>query len=122
MRLGVVLLLLSGCSTPEPADARGGRFDVECEAARCSAAIELEAGAPVRGLNRFLVRLTPAEAGLGAAKAWMLAHGHGSEGLITPGDPNEVDIDLFMAGRWELELDVVIDETADRLTFTIDVP
>ncbi|HVJ19717.1 MAG TPA: hypothetical protein VM686_30060 [Polyangiaceae bacterium] len=117
-----LLLLVSSCSAPAPADAAGGPFEVESEGGLCIADIDFAAGEVRRGENRFLVSLTHDEAEITSASGLMVAHGHGSEGTIVPGDPIEVSIDLFMVGRWDLSFELAIDEVSDRLEFSIDVP
>jgi hypothetical protein len=115
-------LWLVSCSEPTAAEAGAGRFDVACEAELCTASIELAQGQPVRGENRFLVSVTPSSASLTRASALMVAHGHGSDGSIEPGEPIEVTLDLFMAGRWDVTFELSVEDATDQLEFSVDVP
>ena len=77
VRVLPLLLLVSSCSAPAPADVAGGPFEVESEAGLCGATVELGADKVRRGVNRFLVSLTPQEAELTAASGLMVAPGVG---------------------------------------------
>jgi hypothetical protein len=70
----------------------------------------------------------PAEVMMTAERPWMPKHNHGSPDypVVTPGDPGTYTIskiDFFMAGYWQLKLNLVpAAGDADDATFSICVP
>jgi hypothetical protein len=86
------------------------------------------------GVDTFVVSVTDAASGMPAAvtltaqRPTMPQHGHGAtiDPVVTPGDPGTFTISMlkfFMAGYWELKLDLQpATGAADRVTFAICVP
>lgn len=89
---------------------------------------------PEVGTDTFVVAVTDAASGmpapvmLTAQRPTMPLHGHGATNypVVTPGDPGTFtisEIGFFMAGYWELKLDLQPPSgAADRVTFAICVP
>ena len=90
---------------------------------------------PEVGLGTWVVSLTDVASGMPAADVALTAqrptmplHGHGASNFpeVTPGDPGTFTIaklNFFMAGYWELKLDLQpTTGAADRVTFAICVP
>jgi hypothetical protein len=63
-----------------------------------------------------------------AERPWMPLHGHGATTypLVSPGDPGQFTVSkmsFFMAGYWEVKLDLQPPSgAADKLTFAICIP
>lgn len=116
--------LLTACSSPEPAPLS---VSLLSEAGLVEAKVDVVSPV-VRGDNELFVALEPredAEAELVSVDAAMVAHGHrahastielGAAGFHVSG------LDLFMTGRWLLELKLNVDGQSDRATFPVDVP
>lgn len=119
------LSLVWGCSSSEPAATHlslvsdGGLLNAEVSFVKPIA----------RGENELLVELTPREPGgegrLLAVDATMAAHAH----VAHAEQIDETDavfhaqkLDLFMTGRWQLELSLALSGTEDTLSFPVDVP
>jgi hypothetical protein len=114
-----------GCSSPEPAETRlslvseQGLLDADVRFVR-----------PVeRGENELFVQLTPhdgeGDPQLLAVDATMAAHAHvarpphiaqASNGFHVQG------LELFMTGRWQIELSLALSDHHDTLSFPVDVP
>ena len=89
---------------------------------------------PEVGLGTWVVSVTDAAGGTPAAvtmtaeRPWMPLHGHGATTypLVTPGEPGVFTVSgmsFFMAGYWEVKLDLQpTSGAADKLTFAICVP
>jgi hypothetical protein len=82
----------------------------------------------VRGENQLLVALatrTGAEAELIAVDATMAAHGHRAHAAsiehVSSGFRVDA-LDLFMTGRWLIELELSVDGQSDRVSLPVDVP
>jgi hypothetical protein len=118
-------LLLLACGAPAPAElsrslvSEQGLLDVEVRVA-----------APVkRGDNELFVDVRP-HAGQGAAtllgvRATMAAHGHEAraEALERDGDEyHALGLELFMSGRWQVELELALDDRPDGVSLPVDVP
>jgi hypothetical protein len=71
---------------------------------------------------------TPADVTLTSDRPWMPKHNHGAttDPVVTPGDPGMFTIsglDFFMAGYWQLKLNLVpTSGDPDDATFSICVP
>jgi len=88
---------------------------------------------PEVGTDTFVVSVTDAASGMPAPvmmtaqRPTMPLHGHGATNfpVVTPGDPGTFtisEIGFFMAGYWELKLDLQPSAgAADRVTFAICV-
>jgi hypothetical protein len=89
---------------------------------------------PEVGLGTWVVSVTDAAAGtpadvtMTAERPWMPLHGHGATTFptVTPGDPGQFTVaamSFFMAGYWEVKLDLQpTSGAADKLTFAICIP
>jgi hypothetical protein len=89
---------------------------------------------PEIGLNTWVVSITNAADGtkadvtMTAERPRMPLHGHGATTypVVTPGDPGKFtisEIDFFMAGYWEQQLNLQpASGTAEKATFAICVP
>ena len=118
-------LLLVACSSPAPAElsrslvSDQGLIDVEVRIA-----------SPVRrGDNELFVDLSPHEgrgrASLVAVNATMAAHGHEAHASSVEGTAegyHAFGLDLFMSGRWQLELELELDAQPDTVSLPVDVP
>ena len=91
--------------------------------------------APEVGLGTWVVSVTdaaaegtPSNVTMTAERPWMPLHGHGATTypLVTPGAPGVFTVSgmsFFMAGYWEVKLDLQpTSGAADKLTFAICVP
>lgn len=120
-----LLLLLSACSAPEAAPVS---VELLSDSGRVSAAVQIVTPV-VRGDNELFVELAPqegsSEAALVAVDAVMAAHGHYSHAAsIQPADGafHVEALDLFMTGRWLVELTLQVDGEADHASLAVDVP
>lgn len=121
-------LLLVACSSPAPvALSRSlvsdqGLLDVDVRVV-----------SPVqRGDNELFVELRPhdghdvgARASLVAVNATMAAHGHEAraETVEPQGESyHAFGLELFMSGRWQVELALELDGESDSASFPVDVP
>jgi hypothetical protein len=82
-----------------------------------------------RGENALLAQLTPlsdADAPrLLAVDALMAAHAHQAHARSIDDTPTGYEarsLDLFMAGRWQVELSLGVAERRDSVSFAVDVP
>lgn len=126
--LAAVLLL--GCESPAsdeapiPLLASEGTTLVR---SRDDVDVEIRTDGPIRvGKNTLNVSFPGRSAHLTAASAFMAAHGHGSPppAIERDGDAFVVrDLVLFMAGRWELRLELrAAHGEDDEAVVAIDVP
>ena len=117
--------LLVGCSAPEEAPGSG---TVVSERGLVDVDVEFE-GPVVRGDNRLRVKLD-AQAASGAAElvavdASMAAHAHEAHAtaIVAQDGAFEVQgLDLFMTGRWQLELALSVGKELDHASLPVDVP
>ena len=122
----VLGLLLAACGAPA---ATASHVRVESENGSITAEVEFDGGV-ARGDNTVNVRLTAADDGRAAPElllvdAAMLAHDHRAtaRAVVLEGDTYRVSgLDLFMAGRWLIALELSQGEKPDRASFAIDVP
>jgi hypothetical protein len=118
-------LLLVACSAPSLADT-----SVSLLSDQGLIDADVEVAAPVeRGNNQLFVELRPhhgdGEATLLGVRATMAAHGHTAEAAtVTRSGAGFVakDVDLFMSGRWLLELELGLDDQRDSARLPVDVP
>jgi hypothetical protein len=116
--------LVLGCSAPAPAETS---VTLSSESGLIEATIHFEA--PVqRGDNTLVVELAAPAGGepqLGAVNAFMVAHNHQSHaGSIreTSLGFEASQLDLFMTGRWQLELELRLAGQSDLVSMPVDVP
>ena len=117
--------MLVGCSAPAPADLTLSLVSDEglLEA-------EVRVAAPVeRGQNELYLELRPRDAGasarLVAVDATMAVHAHEAHAASIEPDGDGFragGLDLFMTGRWLVELELQAGERRDTASFPIDVP
>jgi hypothetical protein len=121
----VLPLVLAACSSPAPAElshslvSDQGLLDVD-----------IRIVAPVqRGDNELFVDVRPhaasGEAFLLGVRASMAAHGHAAREARLDRDAHGYHVsglDLFMSGRWQLELALALDEQSDAVGLPVDVP
>jgi hypothetical protein len=126
LRLALVLVLgLVACGSPAPADVS---LSVVSDEGLVQAEVRV-ASPVVRGDNELFVELHPtqvgAEASLLSVGATMAAHGHQAQALDierVEGGFHAGHLDLFMTGRWLVELRLGVDEATDSVSFPVDVP
>lgn len=116
--------LLTACSSPEPAP-----LSVEVLSDAGWVQVDVEVVSPVvRGNNELFVTLQPREhtaADLVSVEAAMVAHGHHSRAARIERDAagfHVTELELFMTGRWLLELELSVDGQPDRASLPVDVP
>ena len=117
--------MLGGCSSPQAADV-----SVSLRSDRGMLDADIRISAPVkRGENELSVALRPrdgvSDGQLLAVDATMAAHGHEAHtSQIERIDDEFVakHLDLFMTGRWLVELQLSVDGEADRVSLPVDVP
>jgi hypothetical protein len=123
--LAAVALLLFACSSPAPAE-----LSLSLVSDRGLIDADVRIGSPVRrGDNELLVDLRP-HAGDGmpslvAVTATMAAHGHTARAAsveLTRDGYRATELDLFMSGRWQLELELTLDDQLDAASLPVDVP
>lgn len=116
--------LLSACSAPEPAPVS---LQLVSDSGRVDADVEVVTPV-VRGENELFVQLAPRAgeaAELVAVGAAMVAHGHRSRAASIErfeGTFHVASLDLFMTGRWLIELELEVDGQTDRASLPVDVP
>jgi hypothetical protein len=122
--LGLVVFAHFGCSAPPDA---GASLSGVSEQGLARADLRFEDGLR-RGSNSLwteLESLSHAEPRLVRVEALMVSHSHRaacddiektSQGFHAP------DLNLFMSGRWRLELELLVGAEPDSVTFAIDVP
>jgi len=92
------------------------------------ATVALDGAALARGPNDFSTTLradqSSAPAVLKSAAASMAVHGHHASAshIDSDGEQFHFDLDLFMSGRWQVELGVELDSESDVVEFALDVP
>lgn len=117
-------LLLFACSAPDPAPV-----SVQLVSDGGLVEADVEVTTPVvRGENQLLVALSPrgeGDAELVAVDATMAAHGHRAHAASISHTTSgfRVDaLDLFMTGRWLIELELSVDGQPDSVSLPVDVP
>jgi len=92
------------------------------------ATVQLDSARLSRGVNDFSITLRAADGSaepvLKSVDAVMAAHGHSASApnIMNDGQLFHADLDLFMSGRWQIELGVELDASSDRVEFALDVP
>jgi hypothetical protein len=126
-RVSVVSLavLLCACGTTEPAPSSAVLLS---EQGLIEAVVQFE-GPIERGENSLLVELRPqlgdSGANLTSVDAVMPAHTHHAHAEVI--EPIEQgfrvsSLDLYMTGRWRLELELELDGERDSVSMPVDVP
>jgi hypothetical protein len=118
-------LLLVACSEASPADT-----SVSLLSDQGLIDADVQVAAPVeRGNNQLFVELRPHGVGgdptLLGVRATMAAHGHTAEAATVARSGRGFlaqDVDLFMSGRWLIELQLSLDEQRDTASLPVDVP
>jgi hypothetical protein len=126
LRLLLALSLSTfGCSSAEPAETR---LSLVSEQGLLDAEVRF-VGPVERGENQLVIQLTPrareGEARLLAVDATMAAHSHVAHAeQIDPTNSGfrVQKLDLFMTGRWQVELSLALSDSQDALSFPVDVP
>lgn len=121
----VLLLATSSCAGPTPAASSVERVS---ERGLITARVDFD-GPIERGDNELLVELRALE---GSARprlldvdAFMVAHTHRAqpaEIVATDRGFRVERLNLFMTGRWQLELGLELDAAADSVSLPVDVP
>lgn len=81
-----------------------------------------------RGDNTVIAELWATGEGeprLTAVNAYMVAHNHQAQAArirATAGGFEASKLDLFMTGRWQVELELTVAEQSDRISMPVDVP
>lgn len=121
----VAALGLTACGSPEPAAVS---LSLVSDDGLVEADVRVVSPV-VRGDNELFVELRPsrgqAEASLIDVDATMAAHGHRAEALSierVDGRFHAQQLDLFMTGRWLVELRFAVDDATDSASFPVDVP
>lgn len=92
------------------------------------ATVALGEGELARGVNDFSIKLhadqSAAVPTLKSVGATMAVHGHHADALSIDdaGGEFHADLDLYMSGRWQVELGVELDASSDLVEFALDVP
>jgi len=93
------------------------------------ATVALDDAEITRGTNDLSISLrgSPSTATplLKSVDAFMAAHGHrtSAESIAFDGETfHALDLDLFMSGRWQVQLGVELDTSSDVVEFALDVP
>ncbi len=121
---GLLAPLFVACSAPAPAPVS---LQLVSDSGRVDADVEVVTPV-VRGSNELFVQLTTREgaiAKLTAVDAAMVAHGHRSHAAnIEHADGlfHVNSLDLFMTGRWLIELELEVDGEPDHASLPVDVP
>lgn len=116
---------LVACGSAEPAELS---LSVVSDAGLIDADVRVLA--PVeRGKNELFVDARPhdgaGEVSLVAVRATMPAHGHEAAAATierTANGYHASDLVLFMSGRWQIELQLQLDDQSDRAGLPVDVP
>jgi hypothetical protein len=118
-------LLLTSCAEAAPTETS---VDLISDAGLLEAHVRF-AGPVERGENALLVELAPTsgagEPRLLAVSAVMPAHAHEAHaGSIerTPSGFRASELNLFMTGRWQVELTLELAGHGDSLSLPVDVP
>jgi hypothetical protein len=121
----VFALACVACSAPEPAATS---VTVASEHGLVEADVRF-VGPVARGDNELFIALHPRTtmdgAELLAVDASMAAHAHEAHaGSIAVSDSGfrVAQLDLFMTGRWQLELSVAVADQIDSVSLPVDVP
>lgn len=121
----IALLGVAGCGSPDPA-----AVSLSVVSADGLVQADVRVASPVvRGDNQLSVELHPVHSGvetsLLAVDATMAAHGHHAQTLDivrVDGGFRAAHLDLFMTGRWLVELRLAVGAATDSVTFPVDVP
>jgi len=123
--LAVAPAVSAGCSAPDEARGSG---KVVSERGLVDVDVQFE-GPVVRGDNRLMVQLdAPAASGVAelvAVDATMAAHAHQAHAMTIVAHDGAFEVqglDLFMTGRWQLELALTVDKEVDHASLPVDVP
>jgi hypothetical protein len=121
----LICLLLASCAEPAPAETL---LDLISDAGLLEAHVHF-AGPVERGDNELLVELTPTsgagEPRLLAVSAVMPVHAHEARaGRIerTALGFRASELNLFMTGRWQVELTLELAGSGDSVSLPVDVP
>jgi hypothetical protein len=121
----ICLVFTAACAEPAPADTS---LDLISDAGLLEAHVRF-AGPVARGDNELLVELVPTsgagEPRLLAVNAVMPAHAHEAHaGSIEPTALGfrASQLNLFMTGRWQVELDMELAGSSDSVSLPVDVP
>jgi hypothetical protein len=115
-----------GCADVPPA---AGSVTAVSEGGALEAQVDFEGGV-TRGENTLVIHLRAlkddtTDMGLDAVDALMAAHAHEAhaESVTAAGSAFRASrLDLFMTGRWQIELGLSSAESSDLVSFPIDVP
>ena len=124
-KMSLPALLLIACGSPAPAEPS---LSLVSDHRLVDADVQIVT--PVRlGENQLFVDLRAHDGEQGvsleAVNATMAAHGHEAHaGTIAPTATgyHVSELDLFMSGRWQVELELLIDERSDSISLPVDVP
>jgi hypothetical protein len=118
-------LLLGACAAADPAPSSAVLLS---EHGLVEAVVHFE-GPIERGDNALLVELRAqhgdADVRLTSVDAVMPAHTHHAHALAieaTDGGFRASELDLYMTGRWQLELELELDGASDSVSMPVDVP
>ena len=121
----LICLVLTSCAAPAPAETS---VDLISDAGLLEAHVRF-AGPVERGDNELLVELAPTsgagEPRLLAVSAVMPAHAHQARaGSIerTALGFRASELNLFMTGRWQVELTLELAGSSDSVSLPVDVP
>ena len=121
----LALALFVSCSAPAPAETS---VTLSSERGLVQATVRF-LGPVRRGENALVAELSAASPGaeprLAAVSAFMVTHNHEAHaGSIseTDGGFEASELDLFMTGRWQLELELSVAGEPDLLSLPVDVP
>jgi len=120
----LLLPLVCACSAPEPAPVS---VQLVSDSGRVTADVEIVTPV-VRGSNELFVELAPrdgADAALVAVDAAMVTHGHRAHAARVEQEDGVFHVealDLFMTGRWLIELTLEVEGEVDHASLPVDVP
>ncbi len=123
--VALAVLTSLGCAQPpEP----GGVPDQTSLHGLVEAALVFEGGLR-RGDNTLRAELTPLQGSgvplLVSAEALMAGHGHHAQAEHIQAEADgfrATGLNLFMTGRWQVELAVELNDAVDSISFPVDVP
>ncbi|HEX4334268.1 MAG TPA: hypothetical protein VH062_00055 [Polyangiaceae bacterium] len=123
-------LLAVGCGSSDAAPAdqlqQGATLTVASDAHAIKTEISADGDHYAQGRNTFVVKFDPGTTVLDKASAFMPVHGHGTPAAPTitqDGDSYRVSDFIFsMPGLWNVTLAVSLDDDADKVEFSLDVP
>jgi hypothetical protein len=118
-------LLLAACAEPAASETS---VDLISDAGLLAAHVQF-AGPVERGDNALLVELSPThgagEPRLLAVNALMPAHAHEAHAARIERTPNGFrasELNLYMTGRWQVELTFELADSLDSASLPVDVP